>query len=135
MKNRVWESIRRWIPFGAVPEISPENLSAVLLSADSSIQLLDVRMQSEWTRHHIEGAINVPILHLSSSLERIPFQKTLPIVAICLSGHRSIPAVRVLQKAGFEQVCQLEGGMKAWNKLYPEHIKNRDGGCVGDQRS
>jgi len=36
------------------------------------------------------------------------------VVAICLSAHRSPPAVRLLQAAGFE-ARQLEGGMVAWS--------------------
>jgi rhodanese-related sulfurtransferase len=35
------------------------------------------------------------------------------VVAICLSAHRSPPAVRLLSRAGYD-ARQLEGGMLAW---------------------
>jgi rhodanese-related sulfurtransferase len=35
------------------------------------------------------------------------------VVAICLTAHRSIPAVRLLRENGFE-ARQLQGGMLAW---------------------
>jgi len=35
------------------------------------------------------------------------------VVAICLTAHRSIPAVRLLASEGFE-ATQLKGGMLAW---------------------
>jgi rhodanese-related sulfurtransferase len=35
------------------------------------------------------------------------------VVAICLTAHRSIPAVRLLRARGFE-AAQLAGGMLAW---------------------
>jgi hypothetical protein len=36
-----------------------------------------------------------------------------PVVAICLTAHRSIPAVRLLRNRGFD-AAQLAGGMRAW---------------------
>lgn len=41
-------------------------------------------------------------------------QQDRPIVAICLSAHRSVPAVRQLQDLGYREVFQLAGGMKQW---------------------
>jgi rhodanese-related sulfurtransferase len=35
------------------------------------------------------------------------------VVAVCLTAHRSVPAVRLLRERGFEAV-QLSGGMMAW---------------------
>jgi len=36
------------------------------------------------------------------------------IVAVCLSAHRSIPAVAALRDNGYVNACQLQGGMLAW---------------------
>ena len=35
------------------------------------------------------------------------------LIAICLTAHRSIPAVRLLKQRGFE-ASHLAGGMLAW---------------------
>jgi rhodanese-related sulfurtransferase len=104
-----------WLPFGAVPEISPGDLHA-RLSSDARLQILDVRTSREWRASRIEGALNAPITSLRAQLAALGLDPRRPTVAICLSAHRSIPAVRLLRGAGFAEVCQLEGGMRAWWK-------------------
>lgn len=79
-------------------------------------QILDVRTHAEWTASRIEGAINAPITSLRSMLGSLDLDPGRLTVAICLTAHRSIPAVRLLAEAGFVDVCQLEGGMRAWWK-------------------
>ena len=107
------ERVKTWVPFGAVPEVEPDALRDALAS-DAPPVLLDVRTHAEWTRSRIEGAVSVPILELEARLEALGFARDQSIVAICLSAHRSIPAVRLLRKRGFERVVQLRGGMLAW---------------------
>lgn len=109
-RSRFW-----WLPFGSVPEISPKDLHARLASGQQP-QIVDVRTPREWTASRIEGAVNAPITSLRATLERLNLDPGRPTVAICLSAHRSIPAIRVLREAGFGDVCQLEGGMRAWWK-------------------
>ena len=104
-----------WVPFGGVPEISAEELHGQLSRAQPP-QVLDVRTGLEWKTSRIPGARSAPITSLKSQLESLGLDPARPVVAICLSAHRSIPAVRLLQDAGFEQVCQLQGGMRAWWK-------------------
>jgi len=102
-----------WLPFGSVPEIEAAQLAQQLEAAEP-IQLLDVRTHAEFERSHIAGSRHVPITELRGVVGNLPLQPSVRTVAICLSGHRSIPAVRVLHRHGFEQAMQLAGGMKAW---------------------
>jgi rhodanese-related sulfurtransferase len=102
-----------WLPFGRVEEISPADLHAMLRSGDTP-QILDVRSPKEWRAGHISGAVNIPITSFRSRLPELEIAKSRPIVTICLSAHRSIPAIRLLQNAGYPEVCQLQGGMRAW---------------------
>ena len=37
-------------------------------------------------------------------------------VPVCLSAHRSLPAVRLLRKHGRADAAHLAGGMRAWWK-------------------
>lgn len=108
----IWDSLRTWTPLGAVPEIAPTELHAAL-QGDEPPQLLDVRTALEWTQSRIAGAVSVPITSLSTRLPGLGLDPARPVVAICLSAHRSIPAVRVLRERGFTAV-QLAGGMLAW---------------------
>lgn len=102
--------LRHWLPFGKVPSISAEMLQAKL----KHIQLIDVRTPTEFRASRINNAINLPITSFSAtSIQALMLDKKIPIVTICLSAHRSIPATRRLLQLGYD-VRQLEGGMKAW---------------------
>jgi rhodanese-related sulfurtransferase len=105
-----------WWPFGKVPEVSANRLDAMRAQAPALPQLLDVRAPNEWRSGHIAGAINVPITEFGSSIAGLKLDPKRPIVAICRSAHRSIPAVRLLRQHGFDDACQLQGGMLAWVK-------------------
>ena len=101
-----------WLPFGRVPELTAVELSTQLV--EQRVQLLDVRTEAEWRAGHIEGALNHPIQELGRVIDALPFAREDPVIAICRSAHRSIPAVRLLRRAGFEHAMQLAGGMNAW---------------------
>ncbi|HEY3358483.1 MAG TPA: rhodanese-like domain-containing protein [Polyangia bacterium] len=101
-----------WLPFGRVPEVPATTLAETLARAPAP-QLLDVRTRGEFARGHIAGAVNVPIGELRSRLAALPLDRARPVVAICLSAHRSLPAVRLLSAAGFD-AAHLAGGMLAW---------------------
>jgi rhodanese-related sulfurtransferase len=101
-----------WLPFGSVPEIGPAEL-ADRLKGGPAPQVVDVRTHAEFAGGHVRGAVNVPITDLPSRLGGLALDPARPVVAICLSAHRSIPAVRLLRDRGFDAV-QLAGGMMAW---------------------
>lgn len=113
--NRMTFMLPWWLPFGVVPEIEAEEL-ARRLREPLPPQLLDVRTRSEWDRGHIAQSLNVPIQELSSRLASLELDRARPVVAICLSGHRSIPAVRLLSRRGHVDARQLRGGMQAWRR-------------------
>lgn len=101
-----------WLPLGRVPEITPEALLGRLEQPDPPV-ILDVRTPGEFAAGHLRGAVSAPILGLRAALDRLDLPRGRPVVAICLSAHRSIPAVRLLRARGHEAV-QLAGGMLAW---------------------
>ncbi len=108
-----------WLPFGRVPEINASELNAGL-DGDSPPVIIDVRTRAEWQRSHIRGAVSVPVHELKSRLSSLDIDAQQTVIAICLSAHRSIPAVRLLQARGFRHAAQLKGGMLAWWKAgYP----------------
>jgi rhodanese-related sulfurtransferase len=110
-----------WLPFGSVPEIGPAEL-ADRLKRGPAPQLVDVRTHAEFAGGHVRGAVNVPITDLPARVGDLGLDPARPVVAICLSAHRSVPAVRLLRDRGFDAV-QLAGGMIAWRaaKLPEEH--------------
>ncbi len=109
------KQIARWLPFGQVAELSAEELHNQM--DQGQVQIIDVRTRQEWLSSRIPGAINLAITHFSkSNIESLNLDKKIPTVAICLSAHRSIPAVRQLHQLGFENCQQLKGGMRSWWK-------------------
>jgi rhodanese-related sulfurtransferase len=105
-----------WWPFGKVPELSASQLDALRRQRGALPQLVDVRSPQEWQSGHLAGAVNVPITEFGSRIAGLKLDPKRPIVAICRSAHRSIPAVRLLRQHGFDNACQLQGGMLAWLK-------------------
>lgn len=105
-------SLPWWVPFGRVPELGATRLAKALASVPAP-QLVDVRTAAEFRHGRIPGAISVPITSFGEALPRLGLDPTRKVVAICLTAHRSIPAVRLLLRHGFD-AAQLAGGMLAW---------------------
>ncbi|WP_083823630.1 rhodanese-like domain-containing protein [Ochrovirga pacifica] len=80
------------------------------------IQLIDVRTEKEYNQGHIENAIHMDVLLPSFKKDLVKLYKNKPIYLYCKSGRRSITALRILQKNGFENACDLKGGFLAWEK-------------------
>lgn len=110
-----------WLPFGHVPEIEADALLALLRNGKQQ-QLIDVRTAAEYRGGHIEGALSVPVNTLRSKLPALKLDPARPVIAICATAHRSIPAVRWLQQAGFE-ARHLRRGMMAWNRRQLPTVK------------
>jgi rhodanese-related sulfurtransferase len=80
--------------------------------------LLDVRTQEEWVDYHAPGTTLIPLDELPSRLAEVPTDQT--VVVICRSGNRSQQGRDILQKAGYDQVTSMAGGLKTWQaKGYP----------------
>lgn len=96
--------------FKKVPAITAKELHAQL----PQVQLVDVRTHTEFGHSHIVGAMNLPITRFTEPrVAELNLDPARPVVVICLSAHRSIPATRKLVKMGFD-AKQLQAGMKAW---------------------
>ena len=109
------KNLSQWIPLGNVPELSAEDLNQKL--GNDELQIVDVRTPQEWNVSRIANAINLPITQFSAAnIEALNLDKNKTTITICLSAHRSIPAVRQLQSMGFTHCMQLKGGMLSWWK-------------------
>ncbi len=112
-------SLPWWLPFGAVPEIPAVRLARDLAAGPPPL-VLDVRTAAEFRAGRIAGAISVPITALVRALPGLALDPSRKVVAVCLTAHRSIPAVRLLRRRGLDAV-QLAGGMLAWRAAgFPE---------------
>ena len=75
---------------------------------------LDVREPDEFASGHIEGAISIPLGSLAAKLGTL--SRDSPIVTNCGHGERSATALSILQRAGFDQLHNLDGGIDAWQE-------------------
>ena len=63
--------------------------------------------------HGGEGAVHVFAGELHERLAELPAGDA-PMAVICGSGYRSTVAASVLERAGYENVMSVTGGMTAW---------------------
>ncbi|MGB0468315.1 MAG: rhodanese-like domain-containing protein [Pontibacterium sp.] len=104
-----------WLPLGSVPLIKPSALPCSAGELAEHYHLIDVRTPAEWQQSHIKGSVNLP-LHRFSIKHTLCSDLNKPVICICLSAHRSTPAVRKLRRAGIE-AYELKGGMLNWWRL------------------
>lgn len=103
-----------WLPFGHVPEISPQELQQ-WLAEGRPLQLVDARTALEYRSGTLRAARHAPVTEVPSALERLGLDRKRPVVVLCLSGHRSLPGTRWLRAHGYE-AYSLKGGLIAWKK-------------------
>ena len=100
------------LPIATLPQMSIPELAAAV-AGDGKVNVLDVRADGEWGGGHIAGAIHVHGGLLEDRLDEVP-RNGRPLAVICGSGYRSTVAASVLKRAGFEDVRNVPGGMRAW---------------------
>ncbi|MDJ1470451.1 MBL fold metallo-hydrolase [Xanthocytophaga flava] len=76
-----------------------------------TLQVKDVRKQSEYEAEHMEGAENVPLAYLSEHMGE--FSKTEPTYIHCAGGYRSMIAASILKARGYDNIIDVAGGFKA----------------------
>ena len=118
------------------PKLSPRELKR-WLDAGRPITLLDTRNEYEVKLGTFQNAVNIGIDHFRdfpAAVARLPGElKQQPIVMFCTGGIRCEKAGPFMQRDGFEQVYQLDGGiLKYFEDVGGAHY---NGECfVFDQR-
>ena len=92
--------------------ITPRALKDRLDAGEKPV-LLDVREPWEFELARIEGSRLIPMSRLGERFGELdPGAET---VVICHHGNRSSYVTQALQRAGFEKVLNLEGGLDAYS--------------------
>lgn len=87
---------------------------AVMLLNRQNAHMIDVREASELESGRIANAMHIPAAELATRCAELGKNKKRPIILVCATGARSAKGVETVRKAGFEQVFNLEGGIKGW---------------------
>ena len=81
---------------------------------DTSITVLDVRTPMEFAQGHIDRAVNIDFQGSNFEKEVLELDKDAPIAVYCRSGNRSSQAVKVMEKLGFTNLYDMDGGVIDW---------------------
>lgn len=97
-----------------VSHISP--LEAYALLKENTAVCLDVRDEEEWFLEvlDVKGTIYIPMPFVIECLERVPNDKL--ILVACANGLKSTKVAFMLQRQGYKQVVNLDGGLLEWVK-------------------
>ncbi len=74
------------------------------LEADTLL-LIDVRSYGEFMAGHVAGAHCVPLSRLADDIVHLAPDPAQPIGLYCASGHRAEQALGLLQRLGYQAVC------------------------------
>jgi hydroxyacylglutathione hydrolase len=79
-----------------------------LASRLDSLQLVDVREESEWRAGHIPGSVHIPYHDIHSWPDELDASR--PVAAICASGQRAAVAASLLKRFGGDDVIHVVDG-------------------------
>ena len=79
--------------------------------ADNDGILLDVREAKEWAEGTLPNAQLIAMSELNQKWTSLDPQKA--TLVVCRSGNRSMSVAKALHGAGFTNVANMKGGMKA----------------------
>jgi len=91
---------------------------AIQLINNEDVVLLDVREPAETSVGKIMKAIQIPVGSVSQRVGELDKHKNKNVIVYCKTGARSGLACRELNKAGFEKVYNLSGGITAWQEAH-----------------
>lgn len=77
--------------------------------------IIDVRSPMEFEASHVNGAINIPLEYVSTSVEQFK-NFTKPVILYCRSGNRSGLALHILKASGVTELYN-GGGLEDMRNL------------------
>lgn len=78
--------------------------------------IIDIRTPQEFSRGHIEGAININYFDRTFIEEFKKYKQTDSLFLYCKSGKRTTSASTKLSTLGYKNIFDLEGGIGNWSK-------------------
>ena len=80
---------------------------------ENGAYLLDVRESDEWAAGHVPDAHHMPMMEVPARMAEVPTDAE--VVVVCRSGGRSGQVVSYLLDNGWDNVRNLDGGMRSWS--------------------
>src|SRR4051812_259691 len=92
--------------------LTPHETAELLTKTD--LDIVDVRDEREFAAGHVIGARNIPLETLRADPDKYLVHK--PILLVCAKGVRSLSAAKLLERLGYSDIYNLDGGTSAWAK-------------------
>jgi rhodanese-related sulfurtransferase len=106
----IWPMVQRRL--SPMKEIG--TLNATHLINHQNAVLLDVRENNELQGGKLPNAVHIPLSELKARGAELAKLTKRPIVVYCARGQRARAAGAALEKQGFADIYQLNGGYRAW---------------------
>lgn len=103
---KAWKADKRDID--TVEALNAEQFAARMKNRQTKV--LDVRRKSEFDAEHVIGAQNFPLDFINRNMAEL--RKDVQYLVHCASGYRSLIAISILKNRGFENLVNVEGGIK-----------------------
>lgn len=97
-------------------DIEPKELKE-RLDRQEQLNIIDVREAFDYEESNIATSKNIPLHELPAQIPVMEELKTEEVIVHCNSGDRSKMAKMLLEQAGFNNVRNLNGGIKAYKEL------------------
>ena len=98
----------------ASPMKAVTTLGATRLINGSNVVLLDLRETADYEGGRLPNAIHIPLSQLKDRVAELAKFAGRPLVAYCERGQKSRAAAGALAGAGFTDLYELAGGIRAW---------------------
>jgi len=85
-----------------------------LFQTDSTFALVDVREFGEYNTAHIPGASSLPRRLLEFRFERLVPCRSVQVILCDDDGRRASLAAQTIERAGYNRVAVLDGGLNRW---------------------
>ena len=100
--------INSWIKNGGkISKVLNESASK-FSTVDNNKDILDVRSKNEHKSESLLNSLNIPLIDLSKSVDRVSFEKTFYVH--CKGGYRSMIAASILLANGISNFSNIPGG-------------------------
>ena len=100
--------INSWIKNGgSINKVLNESASK-FSTTDNNKDILDVRSKNEHRSESLLNSINIPLIDLSKSIDKVSFEKTFYVH--CKGGYRSMIAASILLANGISNFSNIPGG-------------------------
>lgn len=93
---------------------------AVKAEIEKGAEVLDVRKPGEWNISHLKGATSIPLSDLAQTLETL--EKDRSYIVHCGGGYRSMTAISMMKKRGFNNLVNIHGGFGAMEEAGLEMV-------------